>query len=345
MSSPTIIDVANACKVSPSTVSLTLNDNPRIPLTTKEKIRKKISELNYKPNLIARSLAKGKTQIIAVLIPPVENVFSDPFYSMALDGIYTIAKNNGYKIVLEVVDKSFWLKKEYEKLFADRLIEGVIFLGGIAREHRELHKLSNSYGYVLVGESSYIVSKSNKVPVVTGDNFKGGYLATKYLLSLGHRKIAHIHGDMRVFSVLERYRGFSRALKEFDIVLHKGWIATGKFREWDSYLQAKKIFYGEERPTAIFAGNDVMALGAIRAVNECGLKVPDDISVIGMDDIPLAATSSPPLTTVKYPIYAMASYATDALIKKVEGSDMRNIKKIFDVALVERQTTAILSRK
>lgn len=337
MSPPTIIDVANACNVSASTVSLVISDHPRIPALTKEKIRKKIAELGYRPNPMARSLVSGRTGILAVLVPPAENVFSDPFYAQALDGIYSIVKNRGYRIILEVGDESFWAKEEYRRLASDRLAEGVIFLGGLESEHKKLASLETPCRYVVVGEGS---ARLRGVPRVSGDNFKGGLAATECLLKLGHKNIAHIHGDIKVISVRERLRGYQRALFDEGVLFAQDIVVDGRFREWDAYLAAKSLLSSKNPPTAIFAGNDLMAFGAIRAATSLGLGVPGDVSVVGMDDIPAAADFSPPLTTVKYPVFAMGSCAASALIDSVENDAACKISKTLDVALVVRKSAA-----
>lgn len=337
MSPPTIVDVANACNVSASTVSLVISDHPRIPAATKEKIRKKIDDLGYRPNPMARSLVSGHTGIIAVLVPPAENVFSDPFYAQALDGIYSIVKPRGYRIILEVGDESFWTKEEYRRLASDRLAEGVIFLGGLESEHKKLASLETPCRYVVVGEGS---ARIRGLPRVSGDNFKGGLAATNYLLNLGHKNIAHIHGDIKVVSVRERLRGYLRALSDGGVLFAPDLAMDGRFCEWDAYLAAKTLLSSTNPPTAIFAGNDLMAFGAIRAAASLGLNVPCDVSVVGMDDIPAAADFSPPLTTVKYPVFAMGSFAAAALIDSVKNDTACKISKTLKVDLVVRKSAA-----
>jgi len=364
MPPPTILDVARASHVSPSTVSLVISDHPRIPLSTKEKVRKKILELNYRPNILARSLANGHTRILAVLIPPVENVFSDPFYVQALDGIYSVARQKGYRIILEVATQSFWTNGEHERLARERLCEGIIFVGGVSDEHKKLAALADEEGLPVsvVGETPpRRFSKKIKmsgVYFVSGDNFKGGYIATKYLIDSGHRRIAHIYGNPSVNSVMERLAGYRRALEESGIKYDARLVVRGDFKELDSYLALKNLLESVRlKPTAVFAGNDIMASGAMRAAKDLSLKIPEDFSVIGMDDIAGSETFEPPLTTVKYPVYAMGSAGALKVMEKLESNN-KNFKKeklsrgchaeksqdnihLMDVALVVRKSVSV----
>lgn len=330
----TIVDVAKACKLSPSTISLVMSDHPRIPPSTKEKVRKKIRELNYKPNRIARSLVNGKTHIIAVLIPPIENIFSDPFFVQALEGIHSITAKSDYKIILEVTVPKFWKEKKYLDICNDSLIDALIVLGGRIIEHKKLVEVKNICPCVIVG------SETKKLSSVSGDNFTGGYVAAKHLIDSGHTKIAHIYGDQGVLSARSRFKGFKKALKDAGITLNKNWLEEGKFTEWGGYIAAKKILSGKDIPSAIFAGNDLMAFGVIRAANEFGFKVPDDLSVVGMDDIPDAGKFIPALTTVRYPIFAMGAYAADSIIKQIENkTSLKVFHKVMDVTLIKREST------
>jgi len=364
---PTIFDVARASKVSPSTVSLVISDHPRIPPETKAKVRKKIQELNYRPNLLARSLVNGHTRIIAVLIPPAENIFSDPFYIQALDGIYSVIRRKGYRIILEVATDDFWKNKEYERLARERLCEGVIFIGGIEREHQALSRLcadkKDSLPVCIVGEKPMTkkqggsILEPDRLFFVSGNNFKGGYLATKYLIDLGHKRIAHIYGDLSVSSVRERFEGYRRALDEAGLKLDKRLVVCGRFKELDSYLAMKNLLGScGKNVTAVFAGNDIMAYGAILAAKEKGFNVPENFSVIGMDDVPGSTDFNPPLTTVKYPVFAMGSQGASWLIESIEEkhksgrmiSENKNNSpssmpavSLLDVALVIRKSVSL----
>ena len=362
MSPPTIIDVARASNVSPSTVSLVISDHPRIPPTTKAKVRKKIQELNYRPNVLARSLANGHTKIIAVLLPPAENIFSDPFYIQALDGIYSAVRSKNYRIILEVAGEDFWKNKEYELLGRERLCEGVIFVGGIAREHKALASLvlnkKDGLPVCVVGEKLPFENGNNrqkllgeKMIFISGDNLKGGYIATRYLIDMGHKRIGHIYGDLSVNSVRERLDGYRKALYDAGLKFDKNLVVCGRFKELDSYLATKNLIKREGKNiTAIFAGNDVMAYGAIMAVKEMGFSVPENFSVIGMDDIPDSKDFDPPVTTIKYPVFAMGSQGATWLIEMIEkkrGLSTKNTTHNFssvnslDVALVIRKSVSL----
>ncbi|MEW6039985.1 MAG: substrate-binding domain-containing protein, partial [Elusimicrobiota bacterium] len=186
---------------------------------------------------------------------------------------------------------------------------------------------------------------NSKVSYVTGDNFTGGYIATKHLLSLGRKKIGIITGGLEVLSAKDRYEGYIKALREAGIKPDERLVVNGHFKEFEGYLAMMELL--KHKPDGVFAGNDLMAFGAIRAVKEAGLRIPGDLSVVGMDNIAQSELTEPPLTTVQYPIYSMGAFAAESIIiyLKENNGDGKNkngkfkMKKIFDVSLVVRKST------
>lgn len=334
----TIEKIARICGVSAATVSLVLNNNPRISPETRRRIKQKIKQLNYQPNYLASSFARRNSRLIAVVVPLLENIFSDTFFANALEGIFSILRSHRYEVVLKICESKKPTASKYYHLLRSRFISGLIFLGGEIGEYNFLKKISPGFPVVLVG--GYL--PGNSVSSVCGDNKKGGYLATKYLLELGHRRIAMIYGNQRVLSAAERYAGYLTALKEFGIKPDRRLLVDGYFREMEGFLAMKKLLALplRLRPTAVFAGNDMMALGALSAIKQAGLNVPKDLSLIGMDNIYQSEIADPPLTTVHYPVYAFGAYAASRIVDFLESrqKEFLPFHKVFDVKLIVRQS-------
>lgn len=335
----TIEQIARACGVSLATVSLVLNNNPRISAKTRQRIWQKIHQLNYQPNWWARSLARKNSHLIATVLPPLENIFSDTFFANALEGIFSVLRPRHYELVLKIATNEVEPQiAEYRRLLSSRFISGLIFLGGEVSEYKFLKEIGRDFPVLLVG--GYL--PGNSVSSVSGDNRNGGYLATRYLLDLGHRRIAMIYGNQKVLSAAERYQGYLQALKEAGVKPDKNWLVDGYFREMEGFLAMKKLLMlpAAIRPSAVFAGNDMMALGALAAIKQAGLSVPKDISLVGMDNIYQTEICDPPLTTIHYPVYAFGAYAAQKLVDFLEGRtrEFLPFHKTFGVKLIIRQS-------
>jgi DNA-binding LacI/PurR family transcriptional regulator len=337
-------DIAKLCGVSTATVSLVLSDNPRISKETKRKVLKVVKQLGYYPNISARALSTNITKTLCVVVPQISHVFSDPFFGESLSGVYDYASKAGYRILFEVATYEFCFYKRYLQLFKERSIDGMLYIGSTLNDTYLVDIEKEGYPFILVG-SYFPEGKGPQLSYVIGDNVKGGYLATKHLIELGHRRIAFITGHFKVISAWDRFLGYKQALKEAGITFDKSLIAKADFDEQTGYQAMKKLFdrfndkVGKNDGfTAVFAGNDLMALGAIRAIKEKGLKVPDDIAVVGMDNIRMASFGESPLTTVEYNVYQMGKIACQKIIEQIEKKTVYQIKEVLPVKLVIRES-------
>lgn len=333
----TIADIAKKCGVSTATVSLVLSDHPRISKKTKKRVLKVIKELGYYPNIAARALSTSKTKTLCVVVPQISKVFLDPFFAEALSGIYDCATKNEYRILLEIASYEFCFYKKYLRLFKEKMIDGMLYVGSTLNDQYLIDLQKENLPVVLVG-SYFPEGKGPQLSYVIGDNFQGGYLATKHLINLGHKKIALITGSFKIISAYDRYRGYRYALQEAGISFDRTLVAKADFDEHTGYLAMRKLLKNNKKFTAVFAGNDMMAIGAIRAIQEQGLKVPDDISVVGMDNIKLLSSLNIHLTTVDYAIYKTGKVACERLIQKIENQSNQDFKIVIPVRLVIRET-------
>ncbi len=337
--SPTIKDIAKRCKVSTATVSLVLNNNPRISTNTKNKVLKVIKELGYYPNLTARWLVTRTTKTLCIVIPEISHIFSNPYFGEILSGIYDVASENDYKILIEVATHKFCAEKNYLNLFKEHRIDGMFYVGSTLRDTYLKDFLNENFPFIQVG--SYLPGLN--LNYVTGDNIRGGYLATKHLFEHGHKKIALITGNFNVISAKERFIGYKKALKEAGILFNKEFIVMADFDESTGYTAMKHLLNmsKNQRPTAIFAGNDLMALGAVRAIKETGAKIPDDFAVIGMDNLRLSSIGETKLSTVEYNVYKMGKIACEKIIELIKNKKKNVnsvVKEILPVELVLRES-------
>jgi DNA-binding LacI/PurR family transcriptional regulator len=301
--SVSIKDIAKVAGVSPSTVSRALSDHPRISLETKERIRRLATEMDYSPSAVARSLVTQRTSIIGLAVAWV----SDPFLAQVVRGIEDTALEHGYTVILSSFYGEPDREKEVLSTFRERRVDGIIVESSCFDTYPR--SLLSQFGLpiVLINRPEYIYS-------VSTDNLHGGRLATEYLLDLGHSRIGYIAAERGRRTNSDRLEAYKEALQrrgiafDPDLVVHgDGYVRGGK--ETMSRLLALP-----SPPTAVFCYNDLTAIGAALAVREAGLRVPDDISLVGFDDIELAPYSHPPLTTVRQPVYELGHRAMEIVL-------------------------------
>jgi len=332
----TVKDIAKATGVSPAAVSYVLNGKEhKVSQETVSKVKAAIKELNYIPNLTARSLVKNKSQLVGVIIPQTEEtsqlLLTNPFYSEIVGGIESKLRQAGYHMLLSGVDKG----KSYLDTSVQRNLDGAIIMGIYQEQFYEELKQAQ-IPIVLI--DSYI--SDNYFYRVGIDDEYGGYLATKYLIEHGHRDIALVTGSIKRDGVNEkRFLGYKRALSERGIFYNPDYVFDGLVSYEYGYKAGKDIARNYKKVTAVFASADLMALGVIKGLTESGLKIPEDISVIGFDNISALQFTLPPLTTVGQDITAKGVKAAELLINLIEGRGHSEPKeKILPLRIIERET-------
>ncbi|WP_074728182.1 MULTISPECIES: catabolite control protein A [Paenibacillus] len=321
----TIYDVAREAGVSMATVSRVVNNNPNVKPQTRKKVFEAIERLGYRPNAVARGLASKKTTTVGVVIPDISN----SIFSEVARGIEDIANMYHYNIILCNADK----KKDKEirviNTLLEKQVDGLLFMGGaITEEHIEAFKTS-SVPVVLCATAD----EQKTIPSVDIDHEKAAYDAVQLLIQKGHRQIAMISGTLQdPTNGYARYQGYKKALEEAGIPLREDYVRIGNYR-YESGLEVTKYFMElDERPTAIFAATDEMAIGAIHALQDNGLKVPDDVSVISVDNIRMASMVRPQLTTVAQPMYDIGAVAM-RLLTKLMNKETKDASELTQVTL------------
>lgn len=308
-STPTILDVARLARVSPATVSRVLNNSHPVSAQTRERVLQAIEALHYHPNALARGLLKRQTAILGVLVPDVSN----PYYSVILRGIEDEARLHGYSVLVCNTDRDPSRHVQYLRTLRERRADGIIVAGG--QLDREAVNFLRRTEMKVVAIGRHLVA----VPSVRVDNVAAASEATRYLISLGHRRIATITGPAGSLTAADRLEGYRRALAEAGIPFDPQYVVEGSFRAEGGYEGTKHLFTLSTPPTAILAGNDRMAFGAIRALHEMGFRVPQDVSIVGFDDTLVARYTVPALTTVAIPMYDLGRKAAFLLFARLQG--------------------------
>jgi LacI family transcriptional regulator len=326
----TILDVALKAKVSIATVSRVVNNSShKVNPTTRKNVLKVIRELDYRPNALAKGLLMKKTMTIGIIIPDISN----PYYAEIVRGIQDMADQFGYAIILLNTDRNQDRIIKHIYFLREKSADGIIFSGGIIHGEKVLSSLKELRERVVV-----IGRHRVDFPAVVIDNIGGAARATQHLVGLNHKRIGFIGGPDKSTSSRERLSGYKNTLIQNGCSIDKNLIKKGDLTPMSGYLLAKELVQ-KERLTAIFAANDQMAFGAIRAAKELGLKVPSDLSVMGFDNIPFSSYFDPSLTTVEIPMYHIGAAAMEMLVNLISEKKAEKLRW-FDTKLLIRDSTA-----
>lgn len=306
----TIKDVARKANVSISTVSNVINKSKRVSPEVTERVLKVVNEFGFSPNVIARSLIKKETLSIGVLIPGIENTFTSNFVRVIEKELF---KHN-YSTLLCNTELDVDIELHYLKLMKEKYVDGVVLLTSTLKQvHIDFFE-ENSIPVILAS----LTDKNGRFSSVNIDDYQAGYDAAQYLIKLGHQKIAWFGGDIKHDHSVLRFEGYKQALADYEVVYEENVSFNEEYQIKSGYERGMEIFRKENRPTAVFCISDVLAIGAIQAAEECGLRVPADISIMGFDDIPIAGAYRPGITTVRQPVYDLGVQAAQMLLQQIK---------------------------
>jgi len=303
-------DVAKVAGVSPATVSHVVNNGPRqVSKETRQKVLSAIKALDYRPNAIARNLRMQKTNSIGLIIPDNKNTF---FSEIAL-GVEQVAFDSGYIVFLGHSAYRHDRELSYINMFISQQAAGVIWIPG-SEDPTAARNLENfNIPYFLLDR----VIQGVDAPSITVDNFHAALWAVQHLIELGHQRIAFIKRPTDLSHSIDRLNGYMEALNQAGISFNASYVVPGGFLLKDGYEAGQKILALSPRPTAIIGYNDLNAIGAMKAVQVAGLRVPEDVSVVGIDDIAQSEYSCPSMTSVRIPEYKMGSLSAELLIQLI----------------------------
>lgn len=327
---PTIRDVAELAGVHPSTVSRVINNDSRISEKTKNKVLLIIKKLGYTPNAIARGLKIKRTYTLGMLIPDITN----PFFAEIARGVEDAANANGFNIILCNTDDKLKKERIYLEILKGKRVDGLILGTAHIKDKSIIELEKKKFPYILLSRNVEGLDKN----CVIVDDVAGGIMVTEYLIKLGHRRIAHITGPPTVRAANNRLEGYKFALEKHQIEYHEELVKEGDFRIKGGYQVMKRFLKLAEPPTAIFAANDLLALGAMQAIQKEKYHIPEDFCIIGFDDIRLASFVYPPLTTIRQPMLEMGALAVKMLLKIIEEGEFNQRKIVLKPKLIIRES-------
>jgi LacI family transcriptional regulator, repressor for deo operon, udp, cdd, tsx, nupC, and nupG len=331
MSRGTMKDVARLAGVSTATISRTLMTPDKVRDDTRERVLAAIERIGYTPNALARNLRQMRTSTVILMVRQIVN----PFYLEIFRGVESAARSLGYNVLMSNAENSPEREREYFDMIRQRRADGIILATGKLPAG---HRRAGAELPPLVVVSEYLPGSG--LPTVRVDNIIAAQSAVEHLLELGHRRIAHITGPLPEVLSRDRLKGYRRALERFGIEPVERLVARGDYTTASGFAAARALLRGRHPPSAIFAANDEMAMGAIKAARARGLAVPQQLSVVGFDDIAMASAWDPALTTVAQPCEEMGSRAM-ILLSGILGGDQRcDVQICLDTTLVVRESTA-----
>ena len=324
-----MIDVAKLANVSTATVSRVLRNPESVKEKTRRKVLESIEQLNYQPNVLARHFRRSKTNTILVIVPNIANTI----FSQMVQGIEATAAQNHFRVLLGNTNRN--VEKEYDflNLLRQRQVDGMILLSGKI-DNETLKDLVEQYPVVLASEYLNNVD----ISTVCVDNIRSSYEATEHLVNQGHKQIAHISGPMNSMLSFDRLSGYAQALNEYHIESNKELIREGDFSYESGYQQMEELLALPVPPTAVFAANDEMAMGAINASKKKGLSIPKDLAVVGFDNIRFSSIFDPGVTTIAQPAVEMGNIAMELLLQQLDNPAFEHKRITLKSELVIRES-------
>jgi DNA-binding LacI/PurR family transcriptional regulator len=332
----TSAEVAELAGVSRTTVSFVLNDvsGMRISEETRQRVIQASRQLGYHPDATARRMVSGKTSVIGfILRQSPDQVFADHFLPQVLNGLSRMASSEGYFTLFEPLPLDN-TQQGYARLVRERHVDGIV-LSGPRSDDQDLMKISAEGAHiVLIGQLPGV-----EIPSIDVDNIGGARLATNHLLNLGYQSIAMITNAPTAYTAsADRLMGYRQALEKAGFPYDESLVRYGNFTPQSGFQAMNEILSLPQRPRAVFVASDTVALGALQAIHQADLRIPQDIALIGFDNIPLDLYVDPPLSTIHLPAFGLGWGAAEMLIRLISGEQVRNRRIILDLELVVRES-------
>jgi LacI family transcriptional regulator len=335
MGNATIKDVAKMAKVSIATVSLAIHNHERIPQKTKDKVFAAIRELNYHPSHSARGLVKRKSGNIGFILTEDHFLRTEPFYTHIFMGAEFEAHESDFYILLTTINSTFKSDNKLPRFILERNVDGLIIAGKVPKPFiNEICK----YDFPIVFVD--FLPNTKRQYVVLPDNITGGELATNFLIDNGHKKIAFIGGDIEHPSINDRMKGFKNSMKNAGLEVEDNLIDVVEDYPGraNGYIAAERLFKKNKNFSAIFSCNDAMAVGAMQYMKDNGIKIPEECSIIGFDDVVADNAIEPPLSTIRIPKMEMGVEAMKLIVKIINNNSKESSKVLLPVELVKRES-------
>lgn len=341
MKQMTIYDIAKLANVSVATVSRVINSTAPVKDSTRKKIEALIQQYQFQPNAMARSLLKKETGIIGIIVPDLTN----PFYTEVLAGAEQEALTTGHTFLLTNSVGDYQKESQYLSIMREKRVDGMIFLGGrinlkIGDEEldQELIQHASTIPTVLVNGTV----KGNALTRVATDEYTGTCMAVQHLIECGHKQIGFLGGELHMSTTSTKLRAFKKTMREAGLEVREEWIMTDSFSIYSGRKQMEKLLQLADKPTAVMCVNDFVAIGAIKTAVDHELTIPDDMSIVGFDDIPLSHHFIPEITTVSQEANELGRTAIQVLQKLM---NQEKVKKhtVIEPKLIVRKSSARLN--
>jgi len=335
----TLRDIARETGLSVNTISRALNGKPDVNPETRQRVESVAKQLGYVPNSIARSLVGGQSCTIGLIIADLQN----PFYSKVAQGVEEAARAEGYSTILVNTNERESDERQAVQVLRSKRVDGMLIHPTQGESEHICQLRNDGIPFVLINRHIDEVNPD----YIINNNQKGAYMAVRHLLELGHKRVLHISGPERISSVQERIVGYKQALSEFKIPFDEKMVVHTLLNMQSSYETTLRVFESGLAPTAIYTYSDLLAIGTFKALRELNKKVPDDISLVGYDDIDFAAFLEVPLTTVRQQMYEIGRQAVKLLIKIIHDASYvpGKYKVVLDPELIVRRSTAKVAQQ
>ncbi|GIN56713.1 LacI family DNA-binding transcriptional regulator [Lederbergia ruris] len=339
----TIKDVAKLANVAPSTVSRVIADNPRISQKTKERVRKAMKELGYHPNVIARSLASQSTKVLGLVMPGSADVtFQNPFFPNVLRGLSESAHEKNYALQMTTGKTDDEIYQDVIQMVHGRRVDGLVLLNSKVDDKIIKFLRSQNFPFIIIGKP---YKYEAEISYVDNDNFRAAKEVTEYLLSLNHKRIAFIGGNRDLVLTIDRILGYEKALREAGLEFRDSYIVHAEFLEQGGREAMDELLRLDEPPTALVVTDDLMTLGVLHMLDEMGISVAKQMSIVSFNNVYLAQMTQPPLTSVDINIFSLGYEAAKNLILKIENPKEPIKRIIIPHQLVIRSSCEKLERK
>jgi LacI family transcriptional regulator len=323
-------EIAKLSGVSRSTVSRVVNNDPKVSDRTRTQVQEVLQRVNFHPNAAARSLAAGRSRVLGLVIPMgVAALFTDPYFPLLTQGVAAAANAHDHSVMLWVAEPEYE-RRTIGQVMQNGLIDGVILASMLSDDPLLRALIQGSLPFILVGRHP----TNTAVNYIDVDNITSARLAVTHLLRLGRRRIATITGPQNMSVGADREEGYVSALRQRGLAIDPNLIVESDFTEAGAYAAMQRLLPFD--PDAVFAASDVMAMGALRALHDAGRRVPEDVALVGFDDMPFAARSDPPLTTVRQPVQRTGEVAAETLIDLIQHPEAQPRRVLLPTELVVR---------
>lgn len=331
-------EVADVAGVSTSTVSRVLNGKSYVNEETRQRVLAVVEQTNFRPNVLAKGLKMRRSNTICLMVPAIENLMFPPI----VRGVEDTARKSGFTVLLCNTDEDETIEKAYIEKMKMRWIDGFVICSAHGNEDC-VHALHEE-GFPLVLVNRYQESDINKIDIVAVDNFRAAYDAMRYLIRTGHKRIAFAHGPEELYLYRERYRGYCAALQDFGLPYDENLVLHETEGAESFYQLTRMVMALPEPPDAIFASSDPKAFVIMHALHDLGKRIPQDVAVLGFDNVPMSSMMEPPLSTMAQPFYEMGSVAAKSLLRQISYKDKYGVlppavHNVMGVDLIIRRST------